>query len=449
MEDANSQTITEEKDEIHDKEEKSSQNSELSEVKNEVIKNPESEANSTYLVLEEEDSPSLDTSMDREREDSLLQELLEPKTSSWEDLVTKFDPQSLQIQVLWDKIIGLEAIKRKLKAYLTALDSEIEGYIPEELDTIFGKRGKILFYGSPGTGKMMLARAIGGLLERTSYEVKINRLGISKNTQLERLKTLIKGLQEHSIKSPSILILDNFQALAIQPNKLTREEYSITVAFSEILELISYTHEKLLIIAITTDPEVLMPQIWQMFDLHIELTLPDLRTRRHILRNLLTVGPTEINLSELAAQTEGFSYVDLQHLVWNAIVEKLAERSATLEEKHLEKALLSMQGIGKIQYKAAARQLSVGEALERISRTSIDQFDPYMIIINDPSLSRTFIRLYKRIRENKGTLPTRSLDKADNLFINAYKAFFTEKGGQIGLTANAESLFLALDAKKS
>ncbi|MFX1513629.1 MAG: AAA family ATPase [Promethearchaeota archaeon] len=416
---------------------------------NEIITNLELASNLDLISSREEETLNSTITEKIEKENAILQDLLESESYSWKELCLSNNPKDTQIQVLWDKIIELKQVKRKLKAYFTMLDSEIEGYTPDELDPIFGKRGKIIICGLPGTGKSMLARAIGGILERHSYEVRVNRLSFSKNTQIERLKKLIGGIQENSSVTPSILILDNFQALGIQPMDLSREECTLNVALSELIDSISYTQDKLLLIAIVTDPEILAPQLWQKFDLQIELTLPDLRTRRHILRNLLSIGSSEINLSELAAQTEGFSYRDLQHLVWNAYVEKHADRSPTLEEKHLEIAKLGIHGVAKIQYKAKARRVTVGEALERVSRTTINQFDPYMIILNDPTLARNFLRLYDIIRENQGTIPKRSLNNTDKLFISVYKAFFTEKGGQIGLTANAESLFLALEAKKS
>ena len=108
-------------------------------------------------------------------------------------------------------------------------------------------------------------------------------------------------------------------------DKYSRDDISAILALSELLSSISYSKDKILTVATCSDVELIAPEIWQKFDLYIEIPMPNIRTRLHILRNLVAIVPSDLDLTEIIDQTEGFSYTDLQRLVWNAIIEKTSD----------------------------------------------------------------------------------------------------------------------------
>ena len=103
------------------------------------------------------------------------------------------------------------------------------------------------------------------------------------------------------------------------------------------IDRISLIRNKVLLIGATNHPQLLDEAAWRRFDEVIPFDLPDLPTRELILRRLLTDSDTQVDISQVAEKTEGFSGADLKMLVREAILSALTDGRTDLSLEDITK----------------------------------------------------------------------------------------------------------------
>ncbi|OII75677.1 transitional endoplasmic reticulum ATPase protein [Cryptosporidium andersoni] len=234
--------------------------------------------------------------------------------------------------VKWDDIGGLEDVKRNLQEMILY---PIEH--PEKFEK-FGmspSRG-VLFYGPPGCGKTLLAKAVAS-------ECSANFISVKG----PELLTLWFGESEANVRevfdkaraaAPCVLFFDELDSIGTQRgNSIGDAGGAGDRVMNQLLTEIDGVGVKknLFFIGATNRPEILDEALLRpgRLDQLIYIPLPDLPARISVLQAILRKSPISKNvpISFLAQKTEGFSGADLAELCQRAA--KAAIRDAISAEE--------------------------------------------------------------------------------------------------------------------
>ncbi|XP_064179550.1 transitional endoplasmic reticulum ATPase [Anguilla rostrata] len=239
-------------------------------------------------------------------------------------------------QVNWEDIGGLEEVKRELQ--------ELVQY-PVEYPDKFLKFGMtpsrgVLFYGPPGCGKTLLAKAIAN-------ECQANFVSIKG----PELLTMWFGESEANVRdvfdkarqaAPCILFFDELDSIAKSRGGGAGDAGGAAdrVINQILTEMDGMTNKKnVFIIGATNRPDIIDPAILRpgRLDQLIYIPLPDLASRSAILTANLRKSPIarDVDLPYLARITDGFSGADLTEICQRAC--KLAIREAIEAEMRAER----------------------------------------------------------------------------------------------------------------
>eukprot|EP00004_Rigifila_ramosa_P013629 TRINITY_DN303_c0_g1_i1.p2 TRINITY_DN303_c0_g1~~TRINITY_DN303_c0_g1_i1.p2 ORF type:complete len:836 (+),score=240.81 TRINITY_DN303_c0_g1_i1:55-2562(+) len=238
--------------------------------------------------------------------------------------------------VTWDDIGGLENVKRELK--------ETVQY-PVEFPEKFAKFGMspskgVLFYGPPGCGKTLLAKAIAN-------ECQANFISIKG----PELLTMWFGESEANVReifdkaraaAPCVLFFDELDSIAKSRGGSAGDAggASDRVINQILTEMDGMNSKKnVFIIGATNRPDIIDSAVLRpgRLDQLIYIPLPDLGSRRQIFKAVLRKSPIakNVDLEFLAQSTEGFSGADLTEICQRAC--KLAIRESIEKEVLIER----------------------------------------------------------------------------------------------------------------
>merc|ERR1712226_581402 len=248
--------------------------------------------------------------------------------------------------VTWEDIGGLEKVKRELK--------ELVQYPVEHPDKFlkFGMTPSkgVLFYGPPGCGKTLLAKAIAN-------ECQANFISIKG----PELLTMWFGESEANVRdvfdkarsaAPCVLFFDELDSIAKSRGGTSGDAggASDRVINQILTEMDGMGSKKnVFIIGATNRPDIIDPAILRpgRLDQLIYIPLPDEGSRTSILKAALRKTPvsSDVHLDYIAKVTKGFSGADLTEICQRAV--KLAIRediqNEINREKEREKAGASME----------------------------------------------------------------------------------------------------------
>ncbi len=223
--------------------------------------------------------------------------------------------------VTYDDVGGLKDTLQKVREMIE---------LPLRHPEIFERLGidppkGVLLYGSPGTGKTLLAKAVANESDANfSYiggpEVISKYVGESE----ERLRKLFKEAEENA---PSIIFLDEIDAIAPKREEVFGEVEKRIV--SQLLTLMDglKARGEVIVIGATNRPDSLDPALRRpgRFDREIEIGIPDRTGRNEILNIHVRNMPLEpdVNISELASITYGYTGADLSLLTKEAALKAL------------------------------------------------------------------------------------------------------------------------------
>ncbi|KNC47319.1 uncharacterized protein AMSG_03752 [Thecamonas trahens ATCC 50062] len=227
--------------------------------------------------------------------------------------------------VSWDDIGGLEGVKAELR--------EMVQY-PVQFPELFAKFGMaasrgVLFYGPPGCGKTLLAKAIANECQANFISVKA-----------AELLTMWFGESEANVRelfdkarsaAPCILFFDELDSIARQRGGGGGDAGGAAdrVINQLLTELDGAGVKKnVFIIGATNRPDILDSALMRpgRLDQLIYIPLPDLASRLSIFESLLRKSPVapDVDLNVLAQSTAGFSGADIAEICQRAA--KLAIR---------------------------------------------------------------------------------------------------------------------------
>jgi vesicle-fusing ATPase len=206
--------------------------------------------------------------------------------------------------------------------------------IPEE---IFKKIGinhirGLMLYGPAGTGKTLIARQIGKILN--CEEPKIvngpSLLSSYYGKSEENVRELFADAKsDKSCKKLHLIILDEFDALGRKRGLSVSDSGTADKIVNQFLSMIdgSESLNNILLIGITNRLDLLDEALLRpgRFEVHIEIGLPDLNGRLDILKihtnkmNQNGFLDQKINLKEIAEITKNFTGAEIESVIKNAV----------------------------------------------------------------------------------------------------------------------------------
>lgn len=333
-------------------------------------------------------------SMDVESDDPIpddVLDMLEVTNEHFIHALSVCDPSTLRDNkvevpnVKWADIGGLEETKRELQ--------EMVRY-PIEHRHLFERFGMqasrgVLFYGPPGCGKTLMAKAIANECGANFISVKGPEL---LNMWFGGSEANVRNLFDKArAASPCILFFDEMDSIARARGaggggSSETSDRVINQILSEIDGMGS--GKTLFIIGATNRPDILDPGIMRpgRLDQLIYIPLPDRESRVAIFKANLRKSPIadDISMEQLADVTEGFSGADIteicQRAAKNAIRESITagiERQKRVEAGELtqEEADLLPDPVPCIT--AAHFEASMSKARRSVSPEVIAQYDQF------------------------------------------------------------------------
>lgn len=226
--------------------------------------------------------------------------------------------------VSFDEIGGLHEIKETITKSIVWPEEHKEAFQYFGCKTPKG----ILFYGEPGTGKTLFAKAIATLNNTNFISVKGPEL-LSKYVG-ESEKGLREIFKKAKQAAPCIIFFDEIDSLVPKrgrDNESGTTERMICQMLSEldgIEELNGVT-----VIGATNRLDILDPALLRpgRFDLHLEFKAPDLAGRIEIFRIYLKEKPLaqDVDVTLLAELTQGYTGAQIQEACQKAALNALSE----------------------------------------------------------------------------------------------------------------------------
>ncbi len=224
----------------------------------------------------------------------------------------------------------------------------------------------ILFYGPPGTGKTLLARAVAH--ECGAHFVAVSGPEILNKYWGQSEARLRSIFNEGRAKAPAVILFDEIDSFASSRDMMS-ESFEATLV-SQLLSLMDGLNDlgRVCVIATTNRPAALDPALRRpgRFDHEIEIGLPDVEARLHILKIHTRDMPTapDLDLKHIAQHTGSYSGADLEALCREAALVCM-RRTINLRdfERRIAPHQLSALSVATYDFRTAMKR--VGASIRR------------------------------------------------------------------------------------
>ncbi len=169
----------------------------------------------------------------------------------------------------------------------------------------------MLLYGPPGTGKSRAARMIARELD---LELYVSRLDGLISSFLGSTSKNIRALFEFAARTPCVLFLDEFDAIA-KLRSDTQELGELKRVVNSFIQNLDALGAQSIVLAATNHAGLLDSAIWRRFGYRLEFDYPKADLRREMWPQFLSpieFGERDLNL--LVDLSEGFTGSDIEEV---------------------------------------------------------------------------------------------------------------------------------------
>ena len=205
----------------------------------------------------------------------------------------------------------------------------------------------IIFYGAPGTGKTLLAKAVAGEGGVPFFSVSgSDFVQMYVGVGAKRIRELFKSARA---KGQAVIFIDEIDALG------KKRQGSVTGGSDErdqtlnalLTEMSGFSSsEGIIVIAATNRLDTLDEALLRpgRFDRHVEISLPDLGARKAILEHHASNKPLakDIDLGSLARKTVYFSGAMLENLLNEAAILAAKSSSEHISYAYVDQAFMTI-----------------------------------------------------------------------------------------------------------
>ena len=246
------------------------------------------------------------------------------------------DHSSIKPKTTFRDVAGLDEVKEELFEVVDFMK------FPEKYIKMGAKIPKgILFYGSPGTGKTLLASAIAGETDSSFFNVTGSEF-VEKYVGVgaKRVRTLFEKARK---EAPSIIFIDEIDAIGARRHSESNNEKDQTLN-QLLVEMDGFNKDDNIIIVGATnrldllDEALLRPG---RFDRHIRINSPNYNSRYEILKVHTKNKPLhkDVDLKLLARKTHGFNGAHLANIANEAAIYAVRHNDSEITQYHFDKAL--------------------------------------------------------------------------------------------------------------
>jgi transitional endoplasmic reticulum ATPase len=271
-------------------------------------------------------------------------------------------PESMKLEekaipaVTYEDVGGMKGVIQKVREMI-----ELPLRHPELFERLGVEPPKgVMLYGSPGTGKTLLAKAVAN--ESGANFISISGPEVMSKWYGQSEENLRKIFDDAEKNAPSIIFIDEVDSIAPKREEVTGEVERRVV--SQLLTLMDGLKKrgKVIVIAATNRPNAVDPALRRpgRFDREIEIPVPDRTGRLEILKIHTRSMPMEkdVDLKWLADITYGYVGADLWALAKEAAMSALRRVLPEIrwrEETELPKDLMEKLVVRKEDFESALR----------------------------------------------------------------------------------------------
>ncbi len=250
------------------------------------------------------------------------------------------------------RVFGLEKGKVKFKnvAGVAEAKQELQEIVeflkyPSKFEALGAKIPKgVLLFGSPGTGKTLMARAVAGEADVPFFSISGSEfVEMFVGVGASRVRDLFSKAKKNA---PCIIFIDEIDAVGRQRGTglgggHDEREQTLNQILVEMDGFEQGTN--VIVMAATNRPDVLDPALLRpgRFDRRVTLDLPDIKARQEILEVHTAKKPMadKIDLNQIARKTPGVSGADLENIANEAAILAARENKKKISQSDLNEAV--------------------------------------------------------------------------------------------------------------
>lgn len=251
--------------------------------------------------------------------------------------MSMIEKANYNLKLTFDDVAGNEEAKRSLR--------ELVSFIKQpKIYTDYGARMPrgVMLYGSPGTGKTLLAKALAGEADAEFIAVSgSDFVQVYAGLGASRIRNLFKQAKE---AGKAVIFIDEIDSIGKKrASSVNGSEEGDRTLNALLAEMSGFEdNEGIIVIAATNRIDILDEALLRpgRFDRQIEVELPDINARYKILKLHGQNKPLDknVDLKSLAYETVYFSGAKLENLLNEAAMFAVTNESKLITGEHIDKA---------------------------------------------------------------------------------------------------------------
>jgi AAA family ATPase len=238
-------------------------------------------------------------------------------------------------KIRFQDIIGQENAKGKSKIIAKFMSSK------ELIQSPWAPRN-VLFWGPPGNGKTMMAKAVANETKQNMFLIKASDLlGVYVGDGARKIRNLYTEARKNA---PTIVFIDELDAIGLKRNYQSIRGDVVELVSALLGEMDGIEkNQGVVTIGATNQPKILDSAILSRFEELIEFKLPNTEERYELLRSYSNTSPIEfhnIRWEEIVQKTQGWSGRDLKEkIIKSAVHYAILKEKSSLSHDDLLKIL--------------------------------------------------------------------------------------------------------------